>query len=423
MWKKLLCCYSVLVVIFTIMIISVHLIPTYLIRDNVYRSACKINDEGIFHKIGGIMLFQIDNMTDCMLMNMAATADEHYPIESAMNNYYSCNRQDEGYVNMALNTIKLAKEGQQSLPERVHYGRYWQGSQCFLRPLLLFTNYTGIRIINYILLSFLLLWLIWLMKISFGWGVPILLLVSLLMVSIPIVPLSIQLSICFYLMLLGSIFVMYFSDIKNAPIVFFIIGILTSYFDFLTIPQITLGIPLILLLLKNHINNKYRIVLILSLAWLGGYSIFWASKWLVAYLLTGQSIMDSVYGSISLRLSNSVVFHGVEIDIDNLLILILGKIRWWMIMAFCILLIVIGLLYYKYQKGKYIIYSYSWLLIVAIIVPVWFLCLRNHSVQHIFFTWRALLLPLFSLMLFVYLTTKKQNIYEQNNSHTNTLLQ
>jgi len=347
-----------------------------------------------------------------MMLNMAATADEHHPVESALNNYYSCNSVDEGYKNMALNTIQLTEKGRESLPERIHYGRYWQGIQVLLRPLLIVADYSTIRIINYILLTALLLSLSWLIYSHFGVIVSIIFLASLLLVSAPIVPLSIQLSVCFYLMLLYSIYIIKLKNTDNVYLVFFVMGAITSYFDFLTVPQITLGIPLTFFLLKNKVDNTCKYVVLLSLSWLGGYALLWSSKWVIAYLLIGNEIMNTVTSSISLRLSDSIVFHGVEIGINDLVFLLLSKIRWWMTLILLSIMVFISLIYYRLQKGKTIIYRYSWLLLIALIVPIWFMVLRNHSIQHIFFTWRALLLPLFSMLLFIYYTTRKEKNYE-----------
>ena len=347
-----------------------------------------------------------------MMLNMAATADEHHPVESALNNYYSCNSVDEGYKNMALNTIQLTEKGRESLPERIHYGRYWQGIQVLLRPLLIIADYSTIRIINYILLTALLLSLSWLIYSHFGGIVSIIFLSSLLLVSAPIVPLSIQLSVCFYLMLLYSIYIIKLKNIDNVYLVFFVMGAITSYLDFLTVPQLTLGIPLTFFLLKNKVDNKWKYVVLLSLSWLGGYALLWSSKWVIAYLLIGNEIMNTVTSSISLRLSDSIVFHGVEIAIEDLIFLLLSKIRWWMTLILLSIMVFISFIYYRLQKGKTIIYRYSWLLLIALIVPIWFIVLRNHSIQHIFFTWRALLVPLFSMLLFIYYTTRKEENYE-----------
>ena len=419
MLKKLFITYVVLLVSFTLLMILVHMIPTSVLRENVYRSAEQIEKEGIFRKISGFYLFQIDNMTDCMMMNMAVTADDKHPIHSAMNNYYSYGDLNEGYMAMAINTALTAKEDPQVMTEHIHYGRYWQGSQVFLRPLLLITDYHGIRIINYILLSLLLIWLLFLTIHRFGLAVSILFLLSLLLVNIPIVPLSIQFSTCFYLMFLSTIFILTHSNIKSPFIFFFIIGALTSYFDFLTTPQITLGIPLIFLFLqKKKYHNPCWKVFILSLAWLLGYALLWASKWMVAYMLTGDNIMDSVIGSIELRTSDFVVFHGNTISISSLFFAVCSKIQWWIWLLIFVFSLLTIFVYIKIQTGILTIRQYKWLLLVAMIVPVWFMLLRNHTIQHIFFTWRALLVCIYSLLLFVYYTTRK---YGKNSSFNSVL--
>lgn len=70
-------------------------------------------------------------------------------------------------------------------------------------------------------------------------------------------------------------------------------------------------------------------------------------------------------------------------------------------------------------KSRQVFKKYSWLLLVMMIVPVWFLILRNHSIQHGWFTWRAGLLSLFSLLLFVYYTTDRKKLFktDKNRSH------
>lgn len=410
MWKKFVCVYAVLLVTFTVLLVAVHVIPSRLLAPNVLRSAQTIEDEGIFRQIGNVYLLQLDNMTDCMMLNMAVTADSEHPVTAAMNNYYGCHSDSESYENMALNTQRIAADGPQAMPERMHYGRYWQGIQVLLRPLLLVTDYQGMRVLNFILLTSLLLWLLTLTVRRMSWWPAAALCVSLLAVGAPIVPLSIQLSVCFYIMLAASIWMFYIRSIHSAPIVFFIIGALTAYMDFLTVPQLTLGVPMVMLLLLQRPVRACRWVIGLSVAWLGGYALLWASKWLIAYVLTGQSIMDTVASSVSLRLSDSVVFHGEQISIDQLVLTVLGLLRWWMVAALAVIVGLLGWIYSRFQQGWDVIRRHSWLLLVALIVPVWFVCLRNHSIQHIFFTWRAWLLPLFSLLMFVYYTVKPHKL-------------
>ena len=70
--------------------------------------------------------------------------------------------------------------------------------------------------------------------------------------------------------------------------------------------------------------------------------------------------------------------------------------------------------YIRIMKDKQSIKNYSWLLLTTMIVPVWFLALRNHSIQHGWFTWRAGLLSLFSLILFIYYTTDIKKLFHKS---------
>lgn len=86
-----------------------------------------------------------------------------------------------------------------------NYGRYWQGHQVLLRPILIFMNYAGIRILNYILLTSLVVWCFMLMCKKISRSVAVLFLISLVLINFPIVPYSMQFSMCFYILLLAMI--------------------------------------------------------------------------------------------------------------------------------------------------------------------------------------------------------------------------
>lgn len=157
-----------------------------------------------------------------------------------------------------------------------------------------------------------------------------------------------------------------------------------------------------------------EIVIAISIAWALGYGLLWASKWMIGYLLTGNNILADAMQSAELRTSNQ--YKGMEMTIPNILNFI-----WINIKAKGLLPLlyagIIGILlclgiYLKILKSKQTFKEYSWLLLIALIVPIWFLVLRNHSIQHGWFTWRAGLLSLFSLLLFIYYTTDRKKLFK-----------
>ena len=414
--RHLLFTYIILLSVFTLFIILVHAIPTRWVVGNVSRSADDIMKEGIFWKVGNMELFKIDNMTDCMMINMNADVDDAHVVRSAMINEYGKNFTGaRGYYGMAASTKELAIGGRQAMHDQVDYGRYWNGYQVIVRPLLLLFHYHQIRVINYICLLALLLAVVWAMLRRYRKVYALLFLVSLLLINFPIVPLAIQFSTCFYIAFSGMLAVMLFSkkglNNTKAIVLFFVIGALTSYLDFLTTPQITLGFPLLLCLLDKRIKQKYRYILSVALSWVAGYALLWASKWLMAYLLVGVNVFDSAVESMKLRVSDSVVMKGNSITIPYLFRLMEGKLFGVIspvvvLLAILALLAAVSLFIYRYRVSAR---RFAYMLVVASIVPVWYCVMKNHTVQHIFFTWRAIVVTVYSLLLYIYFILKTEH--------------
>ena len=74
MIRKLFCLYIILISIFTILLISVFTISTSAIKNNIVESAKQIQKEGLWFQPLNCYFFQIDNMTDCLMMNINASA-------------------------------------------------------------------------------------------------------------------------------------------------------------------------------------------------------------------------------------------------------------------------------------------------------------------------------------------------------------
>ena len=176
--------------------------------------------------------------------------------------------------------------------------------------------------------------------------------------------------------------------------------------DYLTTPLLTLGLPLVVLLLEK-IKEKQTLtiknILVYSLCWFIGYAILWASKWITASILTNVSIIDLIGNNVSLRLSNTIFYGGEQMMISDMFERTIGS-YWFLSFVLLFLLLFSALYLYCSHVEQKEFEKYRGLLLIAFLVPVWFLVLRNHSLQHIFFTWRSWLVTLFALLLFVYYT-------------------
>ena len=151
--KKIIISYFILLILFTGLIIGVHTIPQSAIKENVVTSTHTLQEEGLYKKFLNFKLFQMDNFTDSYMLNLAISADSKHPIEAGMMNY---DYKSKNFMDLAYDTEKVALGKTENL-DKGSYGRYWQGYQVTLRPLLTIFTYPQIRILNYIIFTVLII--------------------------------------------------------------------------------------------------------------------------------------------------------------------------------------------------------------------------------------------------------------------------
>ena len=401
---SLLLTYLILLLTFTLLMLGTYTLPSSLITDNVIASAQQLQNEGQAAHLINSRLGRLDNYTDALMLNLAISSDTKHPLRSAMLNPYYDN--DDEDVAKSVNTERVA-HGQTNGLEKRFYGRYWQGYLLTLKPMLILFSLHGLRIVNCLLMLLLSLATLWLIWQKIGKIEALLFLLSLLLVYFPVVPFSLQYSTCFYLMFLSMLAVMLYpgltSTSRSLALTFFIIGGITSFFDFLTTPQLTLGMPLLVCLLIQR-KQEMRTIIIASIAWGIGYALLWASKWVIGYGLTGSNLLADAAEQIGVRTSQQ--YYGIELTIPTMLqFIIFGEERplGWKIPA---LILALSIAYIFLQKGLKVQRQCLWLLLIAMIVPVWFLLMRQHSIMHLWFTLRAFLVTIYSLLLWLFYTLR-----------------
>lgn len=402
--------YAIMLILFTSLIIGVQFVPQAKTNHHIYTAIKQIEQEGIDKQVGiQLPFFKLDNFTDCYMMNIIASADTLHPIETAIMNYFHLDERQLEKRNIAYQTEDVIKERNPNLPKQ-SYARYWHGYQVTLRPMLFFMDYSAIRLTNYILFTLLTIGCTWLIKKKLNTSIAVFFILTLLLVGFPIIPLSLQFSTCFYITLCSIFALLKYPWLSKKTeyllTTFFVIGGITSYMDFLTTPQITLGLPMAIHLLASNKHKKCQLVIFISIAWFAGYASIWASKWMMAYLLTQHNVMAEVTEAAVCRSSDYV--FGKHMTIANILTTIahvvikhhlLGKL--WIVGMFFIGIIFV---YIKMIPNKKVFLNNLYLLLIVAIIPTWYLALRNHSLLHYWFTWRACWVVLFCLLSFVYNT-------------------
>ena len=180
---------------------------------------------------------------------------------------------------------------------------------------------------------------------------------------------------------------------KNYIYLFLVTGILTSYFDFLTFPLTTLGIPLILVLILHSQTGKSGLgrTLQYTFWWFFGYVGMWLAKWILATTFTDINVIGDAINQIEFRTSlDEGKISRVATIINNVSVLL----RWPYLLLFVLTLLIIVIYVVKDTKNHTIEKCNICILIsvgVVCLYPfIWYVCVPNHSWHHLRMAYREL---------------------------------
>lgn len=303
-----------------------------------------------------------------------------------------------------------------------NYARYWHGYLIVLKPLLIFTDIQGIRIINmFVFYSLVMYLLIKLKEITESYLFPLSLLIGLIMCYIYIIPISMQYMSVFIITFVCSLLVLNnVGNIKKLYLIFFIVGSFVNFFDFLTAPMVSMGVPIIIYIYlcynKKTTSNIMKDVIMLSIFWCLGYGFTWISKWIMGTLILNRNIITEgikqslfrINGSVEYVLDYRKMFH------DNLLTFFGKKEFFYSYIVIVSLSFLILCL--KLRKK---ICNFLPLIFVILYPFIWLVVLGNHSQIHYYMTYRNLLIFFLAMNIFIieaikiillYVKSKKEHI-------------
>ena len=181
------------------------------------------------------------------------------------------------------------------------YSRYWHGYVVLLRVIFLFLNYTELRVVNGACQLFLVLILATIVGRKKGVPYVLMLATSYILLSSIAMPLGLQFSWVFYIAYFGTLILLLKTDFfeKNRRYIYFfmVLGMFTSYFDLLTYPLATWGLPLIWWIVMTEREERESFwtgrVVFSGFSWIVGYAGMWCMKWVLATLILGRNIFRS----------------------------------------------------------------------------------------------------------------------------------
>ncbi len=367
-----------LVGLYLLLLTAVYAIPDALIEKNVDAALDVFETEGPYpHYFFDYPFGQADNNTDKEMFLNLITQEGASVLEAAM------------------------------VPR---YTRYWHGYAVFLRPLSVFLSIANLRYLNMILLALLLGLCFHKTADRLGLPTAIALLMGLMTTYPWLAPVNFQYFTVTALALVFSLAVLLGHGrqrfMASLPVVFLLFGSLVNFFDYLTFPVLSLGYPLLLLLLLERrtdpahtFKDAFLRLLFCSLAWLAGYGLTWLMKGVCGTLFTSANVLaeivenaffridgtlpqgykEAASAAMSIRYNLSAFFNPRNLAVFGLsaagCALVAFRVR---------------------PKAK------AWLtalpvLAVALYPYLWYSVLQNHSIMHCYFTFKAQGVTLFGL--------------------------
>ena len=370
------------------------LIPTERIEEHVRESALEtIAEEGAYPVITKIATSTLDNYTDSLMLSEAVYSGPENALEKAM----LAPRKDaepNGFPNHAL-VIWAETENDSEIETSSYYRHYWHGFLLLLKPLLLFLDYAQIRVLNGIAqtaLTLAIAMLLW-RRGKKAFILPYLLSIAMLM------PLamakSLQFSACFYVFSLAGIAVLLHKKRERTWLIFLYAGIGTAFFDYLTYPVSTFGVPAILALILSADQDQGKLagrLLGFLLAWSAGYGLMWGGKLVAGTLLLGENFLGSSAEHMAFWFRNEhwySIGHVIYINIRDYVYTPVSLLSF----ALAVYLLI------RTLREK----AFRWNTILPWLIPMllpfcWYIFLLNPSGAHHFFTNKACVVVAFGGM-------------------------
>lgn len=390
----------VAIVLGTALLYVVFLLPNNRIEKHMVQSAITIQNEGMYPCLSQDFSSTLDNFTDSlMLLNASDTNDE-----SVLNRVMAVYHGNIGEGNDPMGMLVYHYVIGIWFDRECDYPRYWHGYLVFLKPLLQFFDFSTIRVINGIAQILLFLSTAWLMfkrKKEFyiiPWMIGYLMLMPIVQAK------SLQYSSCHYVFMVGSLALLLLSEEKLRKygcFVFLNIGIATAFFDLLTYPIATYGVPmLVFLMLTEGDSFKNKIINIIKngIFWAIGYGGMWVSKWILATRILGRDIIADGISQFTLRASDNVSGYQLikrEVVLENYSTFFSSPAKY--IAAVCLVYLIYMIIKSRNYHFKEALIKIAPCWLVGLAPVIWYIFAANHSSIHSWFTNKACLVSVLAL--------------------------
>lgn len=406
--KKILKYIAIYIITITILIITQNLIlriPNNLIEKNIKESSTYLEKSGdkqyLINSDNKYLkeAFKLDNFTDSITLNLIWNNTNKTQIQM---NYYYDGQSGVKSLEKTLNENKTPN---------LEYSRYHQGQITYVKLLLLLFNLKEIRIINCIIITILIVYLLFILYKK-SKLLSIALALSLFSINIFVVPLTIQFFTTFLIMLVFSIITIKTldKDDKTFLLLMMLSGLITNYFDFLTTETLTLTVPLLLrIYLKNNnkkINFKQILLFIIKscIVWGLSYIISFVIKWILSTSIYGLTEITKTWEFAKIRIydipTNNLILFIISSILNSLSFLMpFSLLKASPVIIIIFILFILWLFIFELNRKKQKMYLL--MIIISLIPIIRFIVLYAHTAVHLYFVYRALIPLMITLIMII----------------------
>lgn len=349
---------------------------------------------------------KMDNHTDSLILNVAFAFDPDEPVQSSLRTL--CYHEGETNLDSTV-CLKHLVEGKKAEMQPYLYWRYWFGQSAVMK-ILHYIWHLGKIYPLYGAITLLLAIIGCSYALQSGKTAFLSLFFLLALCNFQVFFQSLQYPPIFWIGLAGLIWMCRQKETSRRGPAFFALGMLTAYFDLLTVPVLSFGIPALIICGKDTLalgNEKSGWKSYLNIwfgypaAWLAGYIMSWGTKILLSLPACG-SVRQAMH---QILLRSSSTYQGLRIsrweavgknfeflyNHSQLLLYSAGIIA--------AVLLILALIYLKKgQVGFHFPLFTGYILLAALPVAV-ILLMANHTYLHAYMTYRGLALTFAALLM------------------------
>lgn len=379
------------------LLIIAYCIPTKAMTPHLKESSRIFKEEGTYPYLSGQVNSRLDNYSDALMILTATHNSSESIWKAAINaSRYEIKGKNPAEVLVAIDN------GEKEFFD-VTYARYWHGYLILLKLLLTFFSYNQIRYL--IMCAQLSLFICLIVQLTLKNKKLIIPTFLMWMFMSPLATMnSLQYNSVMIILFICMSLILYFvnrwkTNMYLWGILFLFVGIATSYFDLLTYPLVTLGVPLSLWLAFNpspYFLKNIKNVMFISGFWLIGYAGMWAGKWILGSIVTGNNIIENAFSAILNRTSS--------VSTSDQQIISFAKVIKRQLLAsqhsifyIVLLLLICSFIYQIIKKRRYPLSYVLVYLIIGIYPFIWYFVLKNHSYIHFWFTYRELSITIYAI--------------------------